>query len=296
MRYLLRVFLFVMLLHTHCCRAQQVQDVHASKSAEQLSPAAFEEALTQGDEWVRNGRYDEAGRLYHNMLQQTAPTSPYRQRIYAKFANLYNYTGRYKESVEMYYLALKHTRDTLTHIKLLVNMSAVFIDLKDYAKSMQNLDAALDLLAHSRNDYWAAIAHSSKGNVYGATGRNPAALAEYRKAYGLSQLVAKSQSSDQGTRHEMTDFCSLVLNNIADTYLKEDVPDSALHYLQLLPQNFAGMTQYSKCTALVTMGQVYCRKGDDGLAMDCLKQALAIGEPSRYLILNRQAYATLATL
>lgn len=297
MRYFLKLMLTVMLLcQGNCCLAQQPDLQRRIGTDQQLSPAAFEEALKQGDEWVRNGRYDEASRLYRNMLQQTTPASPYRQRIYSKFANLYNYTGRYKESVEMYYLALKHTQDTPTHIRLLVNMSAVFIDLKDYAKAMQNLNAALVLLQQHKNDYWAALAHSSKGNVYSALNRNDAARAEYHEAYQLSQLVAQHRDSDKDARREMTDFSSLVLNNIADTYLKEDMPDSALHYLQRIPSHFEGTTQYTKATVLVTLGQVYNRKGQDKLAMDCMKQALAIGEPSRYLVLNRQAYATLATV
>jgi signal transduction histidine kinase len=263
----------------------------------QQRPSAFyEKALTKGDELVRDGKYDDALDLYRNMLLHTPPSSPYRQNIYSQLANLYSYTGSYREAIETYHLALELTKDTTTHVKLLVNISTIYIDLKDYKKALQNLDYAIRLLKHDENGYWAALAHSNKGTVYNAQNMYSSAIAEFREAYKVAVSIVRNPNSNDNRRQEMKNFSSVILNNIADTYLKQDMLDSALHYLQQISPDFEGLSQYTKCTILVTLGQVYSRKGADKIALSHMKLALAIGEPSRYLILNRQAYESMAAI
>lgn len=310
------VLLILLLLQGQWCRGQMIPyaagDIRPATEGEirsgyftenfwkpfgqQRKPAFLDRALVKGDELVRDGKYEEAVLLYRNLLLYITPSSPYRQNVYSQLANVYNYTGNYKEAVEMYYLALKQTSDTRIHIKLLVNISTIYVDLKDYDKALQNLDRALLLLKYNEGGFWTVLAHINKGSVYNARNRYSEAIAEFREAYMVAMSIVRNPGVDRNRRNEMADCGNIALNNIADTYLKQDMTDSALHYLRLIPLDLEGLSQYSKCTILVTLGQVYYRKGAYKIALDYMKLALAIGESSRYLVLNRQAYETMASI
>ena len=250
--------------------------------------------LVRGELLVRNGQRDAAMNLYRTMLLYTTPASIYRTNIYSQLANLLQDVGDYEEALKVHYMALSHTSDKQAKAQLLVNISVIYIDLKDYNKAIQSLDKAISLLTSRENGYWTAIALCNKGSVYNARSQYHEAIAEFRKAYEVALSIPLGGHQTHNRIMDIMDKRCLILNNIADSYIKLDMPDSALHYLQMALPDFAKLSQYSKCFLLVTLGEIHGRMGSDKLALDYLKQGLMISEQSGYRMLSKEAYESLA--
>jgi signal transduction histidine kinase len=260
----------------------------------QNEAAFLDEVMTRGEALVRDGKYEEAMLLYRNMLVYTLPVSVFRLNIYSQMANLLQNSGRYEEALRMHHLALGQTDNAQTQVKLYVNISGLYISLRDYDKALQSLDNGLRLLENNEGGYWTAIALINKGSIYNARNMYRSAILEFRKAYKVALSIPLSEHTKGNRVKEIIDVRSLVLNNMADTYMKLDMPDSALHYLQMVLPDFRGLSQFSKCFILVTLGEVYGQKKEDGAAVNYLKQGLAIGEQSGYQTLCREAYESLS--
>ncbi len=270
----------------------QVQSLEGSRQRERTS---LSEVLVKGEALVREGKYDEAMSLYRNTLVYIMPESPYRLNIYSQMANLLQKAGSYQEALQMHYLALDQTKNEQSQAELYINISALYIDLEDYDKAMKSLNDAIALLEErGNNGYWLTIALANKGSVYNARNDYRGAIAEFRKAYKATLSITQDEYGASNRLKEVADMRSLVLNNMADTYMKLDQPDSALYYLQMVLPDFKDLSQYSRCFILVTLGEVFSRKGEDKKALNYLKQGLDIGERCGYQMLNKEAYESMA--
>lgn len=252
--------------------------------------------MFRGEVLVRNGRYDDALSVYRKMLTLTKDKTNYRLNIYAHMVSLYENAGNYEEAIRTHYYALSQTNSKKAQAVMYINICATYIELKNYDKALQSLDNAIHLIEKGNNNYWLVIAFSNKGSIYNAEGNYRLAIAAFKKAYAIADSFPATLAAQNNSVKDMIDAKYVVLNNIADSYMKLNMPDSALYYLQLVQNDFEHLSQYSKCFVLTTLGQVYSRKGNDKIAINYLERALVISDKSHYAELRKIIYESMAEL
>lgn len=256
--------------------------------------ALRKQILAEGQRLERNGQHEEALRYYQQALRSSTPFSHFRVNVYNRIANLYQNSGNYEEAIQTYYSALEHVDDTIGRAKLHINISNLYTDMKNYNKAMQRLDEAIDFLEQNGGGTWMAVAFLNKGNIYNKKGMYDKALVEFQHAYAILENLPKSSNRGQEQRSTVLDMGTVILNNIADAYLKSGFADSALFYLKKALPDFDSLSQYSKCILLITLGEVYNYQGNYPVAVQYLQQGRILSEQSGYRLLHKEAYRLLA--
>lgn len=262
----------------------------------QMVAALRKEILAEGQRLQRSGKYEDALRYYQQALRSSKPFSHFRVNLYNSIANLYHNAGNYEEAIQTYYSALKHAGDKVGRAKLYINISSLYTDLKDYDKAMQSLDEAIHILEQNGGGTWMAVALLNKGNIYSERGMHDNALLEFRKAYTTLESPAVRRDMERGQASDVDDMRTVIINNIADAYLKSGYADSALYCLQQALPDFDALSQYSKCLLLITLGEVFSHQGNYQSALKYLEEGLAISEQSGYPLINKEAYRLLAVV
>jgi signal transduction histidine kinase len=267
-----------------------------------LLPESFADPATKlsrglllGRDLVHQGRNDEAITLYRTLLHY-APGGSGKAAIYSQLANLYNDNGHYEEALEMHYRGLSETTDTKMHARLLINISALYTDLKDYDKAMVHLDKVINLVKGPDQLYWTTLAHANKGNIYNAQGMYSEAIQAFRASYNLAEKMRADKAQPEKRAAELPDISAVVLNNIADSYLKLGQTDSAQYYIQLIIPDFDLLSSYSRAFISMTLGEIFGRKGNNKLALYYLNQGLHIAERAPYRSMVREALRSLSDL
>lgn len=260
----------------------------------QMVAAIQKKILAEGQLLLRSGKHEEA--LYYYQSALNAPIFPARFRVnlYNIIANLHQDNGNYEEALKSYYNALKHADDEQGKAKILINISALHLDLKDLDKAMGNLDKAISVLTQSDGGIWTAIAFLNRGNVYSTRNVYDKALEEFHKAYRILEKIDAGKDLEPTQKIDINDMRAVIVNNIGDAYLKAGRADSALFYLRSMLPHFNDISRYSQCIISITLGEALSHQGNDQLALEYLRQGLAIGEQSGSQVPIKEAHRLLS--
>src|SRR5690606_11653694 len=89
---------------------------------------------------------------------------------------------------------------------------------------------------------------------------------------------------------------TLSLNNTADIYILRKMPDSALYYLNELPDNILDIPQDLRSAIYISYGEAWAQKGDVDLALSYYKKGLDIAEPLGISFVQPKTYEAMSEL
>lgn len=242
----------------------------------------------------KRGKYEAALIWYQYALPDLVLSPTLRHEIYNDAAITYEKLGDYEMALKNYLraLALYRTSD-LRKAGILTNISSVLIYVKDYEKGIEYIDRALAIYKARNDKERTAIALATKARIYTETERYTNALTLYAEA---SKHIDSAWRKEGTRRQQLIELNAGVNNNIADIYLKQNIPDSALSYLQKTEFDFNQLSFYIKAAILVSKGQAFGQKKQYEAAATYIEHGLSFASEAGIKEIMIQAHKALSTL
>ncbi|MDN5212982.1 tetratricopeptide repeat protein [Fulvivirgaceae bacterium BMA12] len=184
------------------------------------------------------------------------------------FGVLYEYQGRYRESL-MYFLksleiskGLSESQDLQT-MNLFINLGIIYGHLQLFDRALEYYLKGLAIADDLNDNLAQANVYNGIGIIYNEQGKNKEAISHYQKSLALYKKM--------GIKMRI----GLVTNNIAVAYTDLNDFESALkfHYQSLSIQEEEGNSS-DIVQSLRNIGEVYQLKGDFNKAIDFYERAL----------------------
>lgn len=113
---------------------------------------------------------------------------------YYNFAQIFHRKSDYVNAVNYYHRAMNDviaTKNFVLHHKILIGLSGVYLDQKDYSKSLQYAQESADLYIKSKDLYYYATAVGFKAETYRLMGDYEKAEKLFQKAYDTHKKINK---------------------------------------------------------------------------------------------------------
>jgi len=243
-----------------------------------------------------SGNFTMAISIYEEILKK-AKLPMQRSVAYGDLSAVYENLGEYNLAVETYLKAIDLIDDTVRITRLKVNISNVYLELRDYESAFANLDQAASFFTDRKDSLWIAIVHGVRANIFKQQARSREALQEEFIAYNfIKGLCVSSDCVSEERAANIIRIRNVMLNNIADAFLMLGEPDSALYYLKKTEADYPRLPQLVKAVILVTHGEAYAKKNDLAKAVQYLKTGEEIAERSQMYSVKQAIYKELAHL
>jgi len=243
-----------------------------------------------------SGNFTMAISIYMEIIKK-AKIPAQRSLAYGDLSAVYENLGEFNLAIDTYLKAIDLTSDTVRITKLKVNISNVYLELRDYESAFTNLDQAARFFTERKDTLWLAIISGVRANIFKQQMRSKEALEQEFIAYNLIKTMCVTRDCvSEELAATIIRFRSTILNNIADAFLILGEPDSALYYLGKTAPDYPHLPQLVKAVILVTTGEVYAKKNNLAKAVEYFKAGEVIAEKSQMYAVKRAIYKELAHL
>lgn len=252
--------------------------------------------MAVGLELKRKGKLEDALIWLQIAETYTAFDLTKREAVCSRIAGIYEKMGNYNAAFNYYMQAIEYAGSDYLKAQLYVNVAGILISIKDYNQALGNLDNAIPIFKAQKDNFWIAVAIGTKANLYKLKKDFNTAVSIDKLAYQYINDIPVNTKQLTDRQREIIDIKNIILNNIADTYLEKNEPDSAWLYLQKIQPDFKNLPFYAKAGVLVSCGEVFSQKKQNKIAAEYIEMGLDAALKAGYQDVAIKAYKELSRL
>lgn len=248
--------------------------------------------MDEADRHIENSEIDSAVNKYLLVLSNYAPDSMQRRDIYSRLARLYELKENFELAITMHLNAVNFITDSITLMSELASICNVYIRLGDYEKAKSTLKNAIIFFERKQMPFQVVMAMGRIALIYSNLDQHHKSIETGKAA--INYLISTQVKTKKASNLELVK--SAILNNIADSYLQLDNPDSAFSYLERARESFYILPEHAKAGILISYGEYYTQKQDFAKAMHQFQEGLSIAERLNLLHEKKVGYRELSKL
>lgn len=244
---------------------------------------------------VQHSRFETAIYWCNRALRTPIITQLQKAKIYKLLLGLHVKTGNYHTAIDMHFKTLAHTQDPILIAESKANISNVYTFISDYDRAAQLLSEAKKQFEKNGDTIMVAHVLLVESNLFKAKKRPAQSILINQESGALLFRWLEENNTKNPKYNKVRDFYHVALNNIADMYLIERAPDSALTYLEKIM--FQPSTPKDiQAAVFISYGEAWMQKGQSEKSLNYFKQGLKIAEELNLHNILSTAYKALSEL
>lgn len=244
--------------------------------------------VMQGDSLLEEREPATALALFRKALVFERLPPGQRTPVYIKMALAYEQLNNYDKATLFNFNALENITDTNERVARMwkaacyVNIGWLQREAGNYQQAERYANLALAIYRDSKPPYREKInALLLQANIAKARGQYEKINNVFFIASAIIDTAAQHIAGRE--RQSLLNMKNRIYNNIADTYLKLQQPDSALSWLKKTDKDFSLLHPYVQGLIYTSYGEAYNMKGDYRIAGNALATALEHSEQYGYI-------------